>query len=428
MDRSSPLHAPLSVATHTPVAPHRLRLRTDPLNLRFDPNEHEASSHFTYHQPRAEKALALGIQMRNAGHVFVCGPSGTARKTIIEAALERYAKPVEPLRDYLSVFPITRERQRPVWMGLPAGNGRSFLGCVDESVRACQDKLRTLILHCAQDPEEALDETHRRTWIRDVEEGLAARVEQFRRKGFDPDVTEYLQSLHTALAARMRESLELTLLHSAGNGGPQGLERLLDRAERLAEYRPQAIREITAEQVPVVFEPNPTFNNLFGCVGKDEARSDGSASERVLFQSGSLLKAQGGFLLLDFEEVAAEPDVWRHLKRCLRHEHLEIPVLETPHGRQIGLLKPDPIPLKVRLLAWGDERLYQEFHERDPAFGELFRIRADLDSQMDREEPNIDGYLAFLRRCRKADGLLPFDSTAAASFIDAGAELAGRGS
>jgi ATP-dependent Lon protease len=138
------------------------------------------------------------------------------------------------------------------------------------------------------------------------------------------------------------------------------------------------------------------------------------------------LKAQGGFLILDFEEIAAEPDVWRHLKRCLRYELLEIPVLETVSGRTTGLLKPDPIPLRVRLVVWGDDRLYQEFHERDPAFGELFRIRADLDSQMDRKDQNIDGYLAFLGRCCKAEELVPFDPTGAAAFIDAGAELAGK--
>jgi len=426
MERSSPLHAPLSVATHTPVAPHQLRLRTDPLQLRFDADEHEASSLFTYHQPRAEKALALGIQMRNAGHIFVCGPSGTARKEIIGAALERHGKPLAPLRDYLSVFPTTRERQRPVWMGLPAGKGRSFLGSVDESIRACQDKLRRLFLHCVQDPKQPLDEAFRRAWIRDMEEGLEARVEQFRHKGFDPDVIEYCESLHAALAATMKESLELTVLHVGGNNAPQNLERLLDRAVRLAEYRPQQIRETPAEKVPAVFEPNPTFHNLFGCVVRDENRSDGSASERSLFQPGSLLKAQGGFLILDFEEVAAEPDVWRHLKRCLRYEQLEIPVLENHSGRATGLLKPEPIPLRVRLLVWGDERLYQEFYERDPAFGELFKIRADVDAQMDRKDRNIDGYLAFLRRCCKAEELLPFDPTGAASFIDAGAELAGK--
>jgi ATP-dependent Lon protease len=311
-------------------------------------------------------------------------------------------------------------------MGLPAGKGRLFLRSVDESIRACQDKLRRLILNCAQTPEEPLDEAHRTAWIRDVEEGLEARVEQFRQKAFDPDVTEYFETLHAALAARMKESLEFTVLRGAGNSAFQDLERLLDRAARFAEYRPQRIRETAAEQVPVVFEPNPTFRNLFGCVVKDESRFDGSQSQRSLFQPGSLLMAQGGFLILDFEEIASEPDVWRHLKRCLRYELLEIPVLETAFGGTMGPLKPEPIPLKTKLVVWGDERLYQEFHERDPAFGELFKIRADLDSQMDRKDQNIDGYLAFLRRCCKAEELVPFDPTGAASFIDAGAELAGK--
>jgi len=89
-------------------------------------------------------------------------------------------------------------------------------------------------------------------------------------------------------------------------------------------------------------------------------------------------------------------------------------------------LNPEPIPLKARLVTWGDEKLYQEFYDRDPAFGELFTIRADLDTQMDRKEENIQGYLAFLRRLGEEEGLVPFHPTGAASFIDVGAELAGK--
>jgi predicted ATP-dependent protease len=427
MERSSTSHASLSLATHAPLAPHQLRMRTAPSHLRFDTREQESSCSFSYCQPRAEKALALGIQMRNAGHIFVCGPSGTARRAVIEEALKRHGRVHSALRDYLSVFPVNPQRRQPVWMTLPAGKGRPFLASVDQSIRACQERLRKLIQECLQDGEQPWDEARRREWLEDVEEALEAHVEPLRQEAFDPDVLGYLAVLHKALADRMKRGFDLAALLAPGNATPQDLERLLDQASRLAEYRPQLIRETDDEQVPVVFEPNPTLQNLFGCVVREECGSDGSASERALFQPGSLLKAQGGFLVLDFEEVAAEPpEVWRHLKRCLRYERLEVPVLEPGLGTPMGLLKPEPIPLQVKLVAWGDERLYQEFYERDPAFGELFRIRADLDSQMDRNDENILSYLAFLRKCCREEGLLPFLPTGAASFIDAGAELAGK--
>ena len=142
MEGSSPLHGPLSVATHTPAAPGQLRMRTDPLQLRFDEEEEETASHFSVHQPRAEKALALGIRVKNAGHVFVCGPSGTSRKAVIEEALERHATPLSALRDYVSVFPANREPRCPQWLALPAGKGRLFLESVDACIRTCQDGLR----------------------------------------------------------------------------------------------------------------------------------------------------------------------------------------------------------------------------------------------------------------------------------------------
>ena len=100
MERTSPLHAPLSVVSHTPLAPDRLRMSTDSHQLRFDPHEKQASTHFSYHQPRAEKALTLGIRMRNAGHIFLCGPTGTARKAIIETALKQCGSPLaDPIGD-----------------------------------------------------------------------------------------------------------------------------------------------------------------------------------------------------------------------------------------------------------------------------------------------------------------------------------------
>jgi predicted ATP-dependent protease len=187
------------------------------------------------------------------------------------------------------------------------------------------------------------------------------------------------------------------------------------------------MRGASGEHVPILFEPNPTFMNLFGGPLRHPARGDGwFATGGCLLQAGSLLQAQGGFLVLDFEEVAAEPDVWRHLKRCLKYEQLEIPAQDRVSEAPPGFLKPRPIPLKVKLVAWGDEKLYQEFYESDPAFGELFTIRADLDTQVDRNEESIAGYLDFLGHCCEAEGLLPFEPTGAASFIDAGSELTGK--
>lgn len=426
MERSSPLHAPLSVVSHTPVAADRLRLRTDPQQLRFDPDEKQSSARFSYHQPRAEKALTLGIRMKNAGHIFLCGPTGTARKAIIEAALKRHGSPLAGLRDYVAVYPTTPEPQRPVWIALAAGQARSFLECADDSIRACQDRVRRLALGRGQETGQPLNAAEREAWIRETDAWREARTGQIRQMGFDSNPLEYLEALHERLAERLRRGVELAAIQGNGASPAQGLERILDEAEWLSDYRPQLIREATQGQTPIVFEPNPTFGNLFGSAWRETRGAHRAPPERFLLQAGSLLRAQGGFLILDFEEVAAEPDVWRHLKRCLRYEQLEIPIQEQAFGGTMGLLKPDPIPFKARLVAWGDEKLYQEFYERDPAFGELFTIRADLDTQMDRGEENIEAYLAFLRQSCEAEELLPFQPTGAASFIDVGAELAGK--
>jgi predicted ATP-dependent protease len=301
-----------------------------------------------------------------------------------------------------------------------------FLDCVEESIRACQEQIRELALQCAREAEPSLDAAERDVWKRKADDWRAARTEEIRGAGFDPKALEYLEALHRALVGHVRRAADLMALSSPRGNGASGMERLIDESERLSAYRPHLMREAGGDPVPIVFEPNPTLGNLFGCAVRDPRGSPRSGPDRILLQAGSLLRAQGGFLVLDFEEVAAEPDVWRHLKRTLRYEQLEIPAQEHPFGGTTGLLKPDPIPLKARLVAWGDEDLYEEFCGRDPSFGELFTVRAYLDTQMDRDEKGIEGYLCFLRHMCKAEGLLPFHPTGAASFIDAGAELAGR--
>lgn len=426
MERPSSLHATRTGVTHTPLSPDRLRMPTVHLPPSFDERRKQPLPRFTYHQPRAEKALALGIQMRNAGHVFLCGPSGTARKAIIESALMRHGRRLSEVRDYLSVQPVSTDSERPLWLSLTAGQGRAFLRCVDDSIQACRERVRSFALRSARKEEPSPEEAAGEEWVRDVETWRSVRMEQIRRAGFDPKGLDYLETFHEALARFLRGAAERAALWNGDKGPLPGLEQLLDQADRLAAYRPHLMREAPEGRVPIVFEPNPTLANLFGCAVRDRREARRWEPQRILLQGGSLLRAQGGFLVLDFEEVAAEPDVWRHLKRCLRYEQLEIPPGEGPLAGGTGLLKPEPIPLRTRLVAWGDEQLYEEFYEKDPSFGEVFTIRAHLDIQMDRDEEGVEGYLAFLRHTCEADGLLPFDPAGAASFIDAGAELAGR--
>ncbi len=413
MERRSSLHAPLSVTTHPPLEPRRLRLRTHPRRIRLEGVTPGSASFLFRHQPRATKALRIGIEMEGAGHVFVCGPPGTARKALIEAALQRYGKPLEPPRDYLSLPSGGNGLNRPLWIGLPAGRGRILREVVEEWVEAFRERIRAG-LRGGEDLEQA---------IRRMEESLRERLAEFRgRLDLDAHGLGLLEVLAGTLAARAKRLGELALACLSGPGGGGLLERLWHEAEALADCVPHPIREAEGDGPPVVFEPNPTLRNLFGYVIRREEGSRANGSNHFLFQAGSLLRAQGGYLVLDFEELAGEPGAWKHLKRCLRYGMLELP---SPEGTG-EMLRPEPIPLKVKLLVWGEEDLYEEFYHQDPAFGEIFRIRADLDTQTDRNDEAIQGYLAFLTRCREQEGLLPFDPTGAAAFIDAGAEMAGR--
>ena len=155
---------------------------------------------------------------------------------------------------------------------------------------------------------------------------------------------------------------------------------------------------------PVVYEQNPTFQNLFGHV--DFASFQGSTyTSYRLIRPGALHKANGGFLILEAEKVLNQPLVWSRLKLALKTQEITI---ENPYSEysQPGAisLQPEKIPFKVKVILLGNPDIYYTLQDYDQEFTELFRVLADFDRYLENNEQNLVEYAQLIRqRAEKYD-------------------------
>jgi lon-related putative ATP-dependent protease len=149
---------------------------------------------------------------------------------------------------------------------------------------------------------------------------------------------------------------------------------------------------------PVIYEQNPTFQNLFGHV--DFASFQGSTyTSYRLIRAGALHKANGGYLILEADKLLNQPLVWARLKLALKSQEITI---ENPYSEysQPGSfsLQPEKIPLKVKVILLGDPEIYYMLQDYDQEFTELFRVLADFDQYLDSNEDNLNDYAHLIRQ------------------------------
>ena len=175
------------------------------------------------------------------------------------------------------------------------------------------------------------------------------------------------------------------------------------------------------EGPPVIIEPNPNYANLFG---KIERRFlfGGYLSDHTML--GSLQLANGGYLLLSANDVLTNPGVWPALKRAIKTKEMRI---EDPF-EQFGLvvpqgLRPQPMPINVKIFLIGDGMLYQMLSMYDEDFWEIFRIKADFDFAVDRTRENLKDFAAFIAGCCEECDLHPFDRSGVAKVVEYAARM-----
>lgn len=176
---------------------------------------------------------------------------------------------------------------------------------------------------------------------------------------------------------------------------------------------------------PVVFEDNPIYPNLVGRV-EQIAQMGMLITNFTMIRAGALHRANGGYLMLDAMKVLMQPYGWEGLKRALKSRQVRIESLGQIYGLvSTQSLEPEPVPLDVKVVLFGDRYTYYLLREYDPEFDELFKIAADFEDEVERDGGNSELYARLIATAAKRDGLKPFSQDAVARVVEHAARLAG---
>ncbi|MEE9169090.1 MAG: AAA family ATPase [bacterium] len=177
--------------------------------------------------------------------------------------------------------------------------------------------------------------------------------------------------------------------------------------------------------VPVITETVPNYKNLLGTIERVMDRNGIWHTDFTKIKAGSMLRANGGYLVLNLLDTILEQGVWTALKRTLKNRKLEIQIYD-PFQMMNVALKPEAIDIDIKVVIIGDPSHYQILYSYDEDFKKVFKVKADFDTVMDRENASVMNYASFIRKICDEEKLAPFTSTGVARVVEHGVRLAGR--
>ncbi len=221
-------------------------------------------------------------------------------------------------------------------------------------------------------------------------------------------ILAHLESTREDVLNRIRRLIPDEIVHSADNGEPMlakpGSHKSAEDEEEIDQDEPVLIRYRVNVLVthaknsgsPIVQETHPTSSNLIGRI-EQKLRAGETITDFTRIRAGALFKANGGYLVLEAQDLLRDPAAWEGLKRALKNRAVELDDPGEP-GRMIAIasIRPEPVPLSLKVVLIGTPDLYYALSKNDPEFGKLFKVKADFDMEMDRSEERMSKYLHFL--------------------------------
>ena len=175
---------------------------------------------------------------------------------------------------------------------------------------------------------------------------------------------------------------------------------------------------------PIVFESNPTYLNLFGRI-ENKILYGMATTDFTMIRGGSVHRANGGYLIVDAVDMLRNPFSYEALKRAIKNKEIKIEdVLEQYRLISTATLKPEAVPLATKVILVGAPNIYYLLYNLDPEYSELFKVKADFDSRMERNPENVKKYAHFIAESQKADKLLPFDRSGVARLVEFSSRMA----
>ena len=227
------------------------------------------------------------------------------------------------------------------------------------------------------------------------------------------------------LADDMIENLNQFIGRQPAGLPPELLGRMQSPEDFAKRYKVNLIVDNSeTEGAPIVTVTNAAYNRLFGVIEK-EPRFGALVTDTTMIRAGYLHQANGGFLVIPVRELLIAPASYQALKRALQNDQI---VIEEPAAAMgflsVKTLHPEPIPLKLKVILIGQPLWYQQLYQLDPDFRELFKVKADFDTSMDRNERAVKIYGDFVCTLTQKEDLLPLTVEAIAEVVDFSSRLA----
>jgi ATP-dependent Lon protease len=332
----------------------------------------------------------LEQRMKDAGLTLVNVEAGPVTQTVVFPVVDGKAVPPEEFERLHSQGEIT-----------------------DEHYKAARDSFAELQQQLADVNEKALEirKEHAET-IGKLMEEAARSILQRMVHGIAKAFPE--PAVQTFLAELVDDVVDLHLDDLAGE---EGDFTWLYRANVVLEHKVEGA-------CPIIVENTPTVRNLLGTIDPDFESDRDAKPSHLGIRAGSLLRADGGFLILEDREVLGEPGAWKVLKRVLRTNRLEITPPSMVFPGWTPSLKPEAIEINVKVVMLGDPEIYFLLDQYDADFPQLFKILADFDSVIPRDETGVRQYAGVFARIVSEQELPPLDRTAVAALAEYGARIA----
>ena len=200
-----------------------------------------------------------------------------------------------------------------------------------------------------------------------------------------------------------------------------------DESPRASEFRRYMVNVLidAGAETPVVYADLPSYQNLVGRIDH-LARFGTLLTDFTLIHPGHLHQANGGYLLVDAIKLLTQPFAWAALKSALQRGEVRIESTAEMYSIVSTVrLEPEPIPLRVKVVLFGERELYELLLQFDPEFGELFKIAADLAEDFPRDAAMQAQLARVLATHGRRAELLPLEASALARLIEHAARLAG---
>ncbi len=213
-----------------------------------------------------------------------------------------------------------------------------------------------------------------------VAQHMESYLEKFRDES---DVTSYLKTVQADVVENIDD-------FTKKQEGQQQLALHLTAPTRETPFRKYDVNVLVdnsqTEGAPVVIESNPIYPNLFGTIER-QALLGALFTDFTMIKSGVLHKANGGYLVIKALDLLKWYLSWEALKRALRDQVIRIEDLGELYGIfSTRTIRPEPIPLTIKIVLTGDPYLFELLHLYDDRFPKLFKVKAHMDDRMDRKE------------------------------------------